>query len=127
MEQVMLGVQPISGDHHLEKIVLDVPTMWADHHVLKVRAVLTSLVGVRDVYASSAWKQILVSFDPSQVTRETIEQALAQAGYPVGTGEIPILVQHDGRRRDPRWEKLGVRMTTTHRADIEMSGEFRKY
>ncbi len=127
MEQVVLGVQPISGDHHLEKVVLDVPAMWADHHVLKVRAVLTSLEGVRDVYASSAWRQVLVSFDPSKITSAAIEQALAEAGYPVGAGGVPILVQHNGRRRDPRWEVLGARTTTTNRADIEMSGEFRKY
>lgn len=127
MEQVMLGIQPISGDHHLERVVLDVPTMWADHHVLKVRAVLMGLKGVRDVYASSAWKQVLISFDPSQITRAAIEQALADAGYPVGTGEVPILVQHDGKRRDPKWEVLGARVAQTNRADIEMSGEFRKY
>ncbi|MCS7222674.1 MAG: heavy-metal-associated domain-containing protein [Anaerolineae bacterium] len=127
MEQIVLDIQPISGDHHLEKVVLDVPAMWADHHVLKVRAVLTSLEGVQDVYASSAWKQVLVSFDPSKISQAAIEQALAEAGYPVGAGEVPVLVQHDGIRRDPRWEVLGARVTKTNQVDIEMSGEFRKY
>ncbi len=127
MEQVVMEVVSVSGDHHMEKVVLEVPTLWADHHVLKVREVLTSLEGVEEVYASSAWRQVLVVFDPSKTNLVAIEQALAGAGYPAGEGEVPILVQHNGKRRDPRWEVLGARMTKTNRADIEMSGEFRRY
>ncbi|MGQ9709052.1 MAG: heavy-metal-associated domain-containing protein [Anaerolineae bacterium] len=111
----------------MEKVVLDVPLLWADHHVLKVRQVLTQLDGVEDVYASSAWKQVLVKYDPAKVTWEVLEQVLAQAGYPVGQGEIPLLVLPTDRRRDPRWSDLGFRMAQTYRADVEMSGDFRKW
>ncbi len=111
----------------MEKVVLDVPLMWADHHVLKVREALTRLDGVEDVYASSAWKQVLVKYDPKKVQREALEKALAQAGYPVGQGETPILVPPTEKRRDPRWSDLGFRMSQTYRADIEMSGDFRKW
>ncbi|HEY64952.1 MAG TPA: heavy-metal-associated domain-containing protein [Caldilineae bacterium] len=111
----------------MEKIVLDVPLMWADHHVLKVKEALAKLEGVEDTYASSAWKQVLVTYDPSKVDRAAIEKVLADAGYPVGQGEPPLLVQPTEKRRDPRWEELGFRMTETNQADIEMSGEFRRY
>jgi len=111
----------------MEKAVLDVPTLWADHHVLNVRDALTSLEGVEDVYASSAWKQVMVAYDPAKTDRATVEKALAEAGYPVGEGESPVLVQPTERRRDPKWEVLGFRMTKTNQADIEMSGEFRRY
>jgi copper chaperone CopZ len=111
----------------MEKLVLEVPTLWADHHVLKVRDALTGLEGVDDVYASSAWKQVLVSYDPAKTDPVAIEKTLAEAGYPVGEGETPMLALPGERRRDPRWAILDARATKTNQADIEMSGEFRRY
>jgi copper chaperone CopZ len=111
----------------MDKVVLDVPTLWADHHVLKVRDVLGALEGVDGVYASSAWKQVLVSYDTAKTDRAAIEKALADAGYPVGEGEVPVLTQAGKLRRDPQWAVLGLRVTETNRADLEMSGEFRRY
>ena len=111
----------------MEKVVLEVPTLWADHHVLKVRDALASLEGVEDVYASSAWKQVLVSYDPGKTDPAAIESALAEAGYRVGEGEVPVLVQPTDIRRDPQWGVLGARATETNRVDLEMSGEFRRY
>ncbi|MCX7683413.1 MAG: heavy-metal-associated domain-containing protein [Anaerolineae bacterium] len=111
----------------MKKTVLDVPLLWADHHVLKVRDALDKLEGVEDVYASSAWKKVLVTYDEERIDQAAIEKALAEAGYPVGEGETPVLVQPTRLRRDPQWNVLGFRMTKTNRADIEMSGEFRKY
>jgi copper chaperone CopZ len=111
----------------MEKVVLEVPTLWADHHVLKVRDALASLEGVEDVYASSAWKQVLVAYDSAKTGPAAIEKTLAEAGYPVGEGEVPVLVQPSPRRRDPGWETLDARGTQTNRADLEMSGEFRRY
>jgi copper chaperone CopZ len=111
----------------MEKVVLEVPTLWADHHVLKVRDALVNLKGVEDVYASSAWKQVLVAYDEGKTNQAAIEKTLADAGYPVGEGEVPVLVQPTEIRRDPQWEVLGSRMTETNRGDLEMSGEFRRY
>jgi copper chaperone CopZ len=111
----------------MEKVVLDVPTLWADHHTLKVRDALVNVEGVEDVYASSAWKQVLVTYDDGVASPAAFEEALAEAGYPVGEGEMPVLVQPAEKRRDPQWEKLGFRTTQTSRVDLEMSGEFRKY
>ncbi|MGD9002006.1 MAG: heavy-metal-associated domain-containing protein [Anaerolineae bacterium] len=111
----------------MKKVALEIPTLWADHHVLKVRDALTKLEGVGDVYASSAWKQVLVSYEDGTLDGAAIEEALAKAGYPVGEGEMPVLVEPTEKRRDPQWEKLGFRTTATNRVDLEMSGEFRKY
>ncbi len=111
----------------VEKLVLDVPTLWADHHVLKVRDALAGLEGVDGVYASSAWRQVLVHYDEQKIEPPAIEKALADAGYPVGEGEVPILVQPATRLRDPHWAEMDVRGTETNRVDLEMSGEFRKY
>ena len=111
----------------MEKVTLDVPTLWADHHVLKVREALVSLEGVEDVYASSAWKQVLVAYDETKTNDTAIEKTLAEAGYPVGEGETPMLVQALKLRRDPRWAVLGARVTETNDSDLKLSGEFRRY
>lgn len=111
----------------MEKVALEVPTLWADHHVLKVLGVLNRLEGVEDVYASSAWKQVLVTYDDAEIDQATVEKALAEAGYPVGEGEAPILTLPTENRKDPRWQEAGMRMTETNQADLKMSGEFRNY
>jgi copper chaperone CopZ len=111
----------------MAKAVLDVPGLWADHHVLAVREALAGLEGVDDVYASSAWKQVLVTYDGKKTKPEAIEKALAEAGYPVGGEGPPMLVEPTPKRRDPKWAVLGFRTVETNRKDLEMSGEFRRY
>ena len=109
----------------MEKTILSVPKMWADHHVLKVRELLTALDGVENVYASSAWKQVLVKYDPDTLTEAAIAEALAEAGFQ----EDEVLEQGVTRLRtgDPAWEELGVRATKTDERDRELSGDFRRY
>lgn len=111
----------------MENLILDLPTMYADHHTLQVRQVLLALEGVEEVYASSAWKQVMISFDPKKIKPTAIEKALAEAGYSSGRGETPALVEASKIKRDPQWQVLGARSTKTNRSDIEMSGEFRRY
>ena len=111
----------------MEKVVLEVPTLWADHHVLKVRDALVNLEGVDGLYASSSWKQVLVDYNNKKVKKADLEQALAEAGYPVSEGEVPILAQAGKLRRDPQWADMSLRTTETNMIDLEMSGEFRRY
>jgi len=127
MWNVEFRIPQSNGGGNVEKVTLDVPALWADHHVLKVRAALASLQGVEDVFASSAWKQILVRYDETKTNRTAIEQTLAQAGYPPGEGETPMLVEPTDLRRDPRWAVLGARVTETNESDLKLSGEFRRY
>jgi copper chaperone CopZ len=106
----------------MEKVIVDVPSMYADHHVLTVRKLLTELNGVEDVYASSAFKQVLVKYDPAVIAPEAVAEVLREAGY---TEEMVVPVQ--GKLAEESWKKGPFRMTKTYPADLAMSGEFRKY
>jgi copper chaperone CopZ len=76
----------------MEKLNLEVPAMYGDHHVVEVRRLLMALPGVDDVYASSCFQLIEVTYDPAQIDTAAIESTLAEAGYlddlavPVETG-----------------------------------------
>jgi copper chaperone CopZ len=110
----------------MKSITLSAPAMFADHHVLKAREALFALDGVDDVYASSAWQTVIVSYDPDKVDPSAIESALAQAGYAPGKTP-PILAESGKQFQDPAWQELGVRVRKTNQVDLQMSGEFRKY
>jgi copper chaperone CopZ len=109
----------------MKRAILSVPKMWADHHVLEVREVLIALRGVEDIYASSAWKQLIVSYDPDKLDEPTIAGALSEAGY--GAGETLELEGEAPSTGDPNWKELGVRVTKTNQRDLELSGDFRRY
>ena len=111
----------------MEDVLFDVPLMYADHHVIAVRQALLALQGVEDVLASSAWKQVQVTYDPSTISPDSISQALEQAGYPMGGEHLPSGPSPAANAKDPVWHALGVRATKTSQADMEMSGEFRRY
>ncbi len=51
----------------MEKYTLDLPTMYGDHHVLEVRRILLEIPGIQDVYASSAFRAVEVTYDPAEV------------------------------------------------------------
>ena len=110
----------------MASVTLDAPTMFADHHVLKAREALLALSGVDEVYASSAWQAVIVTYDPAAIQPENIEQTLAQAGY--GPDQAtPVLVKSGTQYKDPSWETSGTRVTETNRSDLALSGDFRKY
>ena len=109
----------------MEKTVLSVPKMWADHHVLKVREILTTLDGVKDVYASSAWKQVMVKYEPEKLEPTAIVESLERVGY--GVDEAWALEGTRLSAGDPAWDELGVRVTKTNQRDLELSGDFRRY
>lgn len=109
----------------MEKVVLSVPLMWADHHVLKVRDALAALEGVDEIYASAAWKQVIVGYDSDKIDQAALSEALVKAGYSVGEGEdLQGQTLYSG---DSTWHEMGPRATETNQKDLEMSGEFRRY
>lgn len=65
----------------MEKLTLDVPAMYGDHHVLEVRRLLAALPGIADIYASSAFQIVEVTYDPQAVDAEQIRATLEKAGY----------------------------------------------
>ncbi len=110
----------------MERIVFTVPKMYADHHVVAVREALLGLKGVEDVMASSAFKRVVVGYDPSALDPKAIEERLRATGY--GPSEDwEISTPPEGKEDDSPWFKLTQRVTQTNMLDIQMSGDFRKY
>ncbi len=65
----------------MERLTLPVPAMYADHHVLEVRRILLAMPGVADVYASSAFHTVEITYDPALVSPAALSAALAENGY----------------------------------------------
>jgi copper chaperone CopZ len=65
----------------MKTVVFEVPTMYGDHHVLEVRRLLLQMDGVVDVYASSGFQIVEVTFDENQQTPAALEACLSAAGY----------------------------------------------
>jgi copper chaperone CopZ len=110
------------GDPRMEKLQFNLPDMWADHHVLKVRTVLDAMDGVQDVIASSAFRMVVLSYDPALTSAGAIWAALEDAGYPVSTDGSGVMTQQvpvqDGKR-DPAWTRLGMRQMKTDERDLK--------
>jgi copper chaperone CopZ len=65
----------------MEKVSFPVSSLFGDHHVLEVRRILLARSGVAEVYASSCFHVIEVSFDPAQISQADIAAVLEAAGY----------------------------------------------
>jgi len=74
----------------METKAFEAPALYGDHHVSEVQRILMELTGVQDVYASSAFQAIEVTFDEKVVTAEQIATRLEETGY---LGEVPMLVE----------------------------------
>ena len=71
----------------MDTLRLEVQAMYGDHHVVEVRRILFGLPGVEDVYASSSFRVVEVTYDPGKVSPEQIKACLEEAGY---LGELPL-------------------------------------
>ncbi len=70
----------------MQTMTLEAPALYGDHHVSEVRRILLELPGVQDVYASSAFRVIEVTYEADKVKPEAIHECLEAAGY---MGELP--------------------------------------
>jgi copper chaperone CopZ len=86
----------------MEKINLNIPIMYGDHHVLAVKNLLGALPGVENVYASSAFKHVVVTFDPAKTSQAGIVQVLTENGYAPGV-EMPTPVWKPMQQEGPRF------------------------
>ncbi len=73
-------------------LTLDLPAMYGDHHVVEVRHILLNLDGVSDVYASSGFRAVEVTYNAKKITKTDITAKLEEAGY---LGELPIPKETD--------------------------------
>jgi len=80
----------------------EAPALYGDHHVTEVRRILLGIEGVTDVYASSAFQTIEVTYDESKINDLEIAVKLDEAGY-LGEWTVPAelgaaVQQGDGKR-----------------------------
>jgi copper chaperone CopZ len=75
----------------MAKTTLELPNLYGDHHVTEVRRILLEMPGVEDVYASSAFRTVEVTYDPAQVNDLEIQVKLDEAGY-LGEWSVPAEV-----------------------------------
>lgn len=69
----------------MERLSVELPAMYGDHHVLEVRRILFEVNGVEEIYASSSFRIVDISYDPEVVAPDEITAPLEEAGY---TGEL---------------------------------------
>jgi copper chaperone CopZ len=62
-------------------VTFNTPALYADHHVLEVRRLLLEIPGVEDVYASSAFRVVDVTYDNAKVSEAVIAGKLDESGY----------------------------------------------
>jgi len=91
----------------VKTVTFQVPAMYGDHHVVEVRTILAAIAGVQEIYASSAFHVVQVTYDESQTNDLDLQVALDNAGYlgdwsiftetgkAVGSGEgRPLFMRH---------------------------------
>lgn len=74
----------------MNMMTLETPKLYGDHHVVEVRKLLLDIPGVTDVYASSSFHLIEVTYDPDQIQEQAIVERLEAAGY---LGELEFSVE----------------------------------
>jgi copper chaperone len=67
----------------VEETVLSVPDVSCEHCVTTINGALGQLSGVETVSTDIPSKTVHLRYDPSQVTMDTIEETLDEAGYTV--------------------------------------------
>jgi copper chaperone CopZ len=73
----------------MQKVTYETPSLYGDHHVTEVRRILLEVPGVVDVYASSAFQIVEVTYDPDKINDLEIAVKLDAAGY-LGEWTAPI-------------------------------------
>jgi copper chaperone CopZ len=100
----------------METTTFDLNMMYGDHHVIEVRKLISSIPGVEDIYASSCFQVLEVSFDESKVDAGTIEEELKKAGY---FGEMTFPVEAGTGSTASNGKKPFFRHTTA----LEQTGD----
>ena len=95
----------------METKTFEAPALYADHHVTEVRRILLELDGVTDVYASSAFQIIEVTYDAEKINDLEIAVKLDEAGY-LGEWTLPIETGTAAQQGDG--QKSFFRHTTTY-------------
>ena len=100
----------------METTTFTLNMMYGDHHVTEVRKLISAIPGVEDIYASSCFHIVEVTYDESKVDAGTIEEKLEEAGY---FGEMSFPVEAGTGSTAPNGKKAFFR----HTAVLEQVGE----
>ena len=95
----------------METFTLELPAMYGDHHVVEVRRILMELPGVEDVYASSAFHTVEVTYHPAKTSPEAMRECLQQAGY---LGDLPVPVEEGAAEYVQKGDRSFFRHTTVY-------------
>ncbi len=74
----------------MQTSTFNTPALYGDHHVTEVRRLLFEVPGVTDVYASSAFRAVQITFDETKTSHDALARVLDSAGY---LGEIPVVAE----------------------------------
>jgi copper chaperone CopZ len=74
----------------------EMPALFGDHHVMEVRRILLQLPGVSEVYASSAFRAVDVTYDETKINDLQLALKLDEAGY-LREWTVPSEVAADSR------------------------------
>jgi len=66
-----------------QETVLSVPDISCEHCVKTINGALGALPGVEEVQTDIPTKTVRLRYDPAQVTMETVEETLDDAGYTI--------------------------------------------
>jgi len=72
----------------IKTITFDAPALYGDQHVIEVRRILLQTPGVEDVYASSAFHIVEVTYNPDVTNEVDLKKMLEEAGY-LGELQLP--------------------------------------
>jgi copper chaperone CopZ len=100
----------------METTTFTLNMMYGDHHVTEVRKLISAIPGVEDIYASSCFHIVEVTYDESKVDAGTIEEKLEEAGY---FGEMSFPVEAGTGSTAPNGKKAFFR----HTAVLEQVGK----
>jgi len=64
-----------------KKVTYNTPVLYGDHHVQEVRRLLLELPGIEDVYASSAFQMVEITYETDTIQESEISTKLDEAGY----------------------------------------------
>jgi copper chaperone CopZ len=95
----------------VETKIFEAPALYGDHHVTEVRRVLLELEGVVDVYASSSFQVIEVTYDEKKIDDLQIAIKLDEAGY---LGELTIPIELESAAQQGDGQKPYFRHTATY-------------
>ncbi len=71
----------------MAELQLTIPALFGDHHTVAVKEILDKLDGIESTFVTSAYRQVVIKFDPGKINEETIKETLAHEGYQEGVLE----------------------------------------